>query len=77
MHKNITRLARGAKCSGFTTPPKPIFSGAAHSRGWSNPLSAIDPRPSDARPRNVRRAIKLSSVGFNGSIMLVLRISFV
>jgi hypothetical protein len=60
MHRKITRLTFGAKCRGFTAPAyRPLLAGepcaVAQTRGCNSPASAIEPNPSDVRPRNDRR----------------------
>src|SRR5262245_31877562 len=73
MYRKMTRLALGAKCgrparplSGLCRPPSGT---AAHAFGSINRASATEPRPSEVRPRKVRR-VRRSWDSWIGSIGL-------
>src|SRR5690349_8678614 len=53
----MTRLALGAKSSGFTAPFDPGFAACAarSSDGFKSEFNAVSPSPADVRPRNARR----------------------
>src|SRR5215471_16233144 len=58
----MTRLALGAKSSGFTAPFDPWFAAwaARSSDGFNREFNAVSPSPAEARPRKALRVAVLT-----------------